>query len=169
VPGPTNNLNRVFNTAPVAIGNQAPVAAAIRSYLSGRRRYWPSDTEVRRSISTWPFYWTGRGPQRTFVLRRIEESYQAHEPVDFDAAKLTIEHILPQTATDEWLEVLAAEVTDEGGPKELHDSLVHTLGNITLWAWPALTDIQHQGFAPVRMSDHGEHGEEAPAAPLVHC
>jgi transposase len=31
-----------------------------------------------------------------------------------------------------------------------------------------LTDIHHQGFAPGRMSDHGEHGEEdAPAAPFV--
>ena len=27
-----------------------------------------------------------------------------------------------------------------------------------------MTDIHHQGFAPGRMSDHGEHGEEAPAA-----
>ena len=131
---PTNNLNRVFNTAPVAIGNQAPVAAAIRSYLSGRRRYWPSDAEVQSSVRTRPFYWTGRGPQRTFVLRRIEESYQAHEPVDFNTAKLTIEHILPQTPTDEWLGVLAAELTDESDPKELHDSLVHTLGNLTLTA-----------------------------------
>ena len=32
----------------------------------------------------------------------------------------------------------------------------------------ALTDIHHQGFIPGRMSDHGEHGEEAPAPPLVH-
>jgi hypothetical protein len=30
-----------------------------------------------------------------FVLRRLEESYQAAEPVDFDRAKLTIEHVLP--------------------------------------------------------------------------
>jgi alkylated DNA nucleotide flippase Atl1 len=131
---PTNNLNRVFNTAPVVIGDQAPVAAAIRTYLSGRRRYWPSDAELRRSVRARPFYWTGRGTQRTFVLRRIEESYNALEPVDFNTAKLTIEHILPQTVTDEWLKALAAEVTDEAGPKELHDSLVHTLGNLTLTA-----------------------------------
>src|SRR5271170_236759 len=38
------------------------------------------------------------------------------------------------------------------------------------WAWPALTDIHHQGFSPGRMSDYGEHGEEeVPAAPLVHA
>jgi len=51
---PTNNLNRVFNSAPAIIKNQVPVAAAVRSYLSGRRRYWPSDAEVRRSIRTRP-------------------------------------------------------------------------------------------------------------------
>ena len=49
---PTNNLNRVFNSAPAIIKDQVPVAAAVRSYLSGRRRYWPADTEVRRSIMT---------------------------------------------------------------------------------------------------------------------
>ena len=131
---PTNNLNRVFNSGPTIIKDQVPVAAAVRSYLSGRRRYWPSDAEVRRSIRTRPFYWTGRGPQRTFVLRRLEESYGAPEPVDFSAAKLTIEHVLPQTPTDEWLKLLADEVTEEAGPEELHDLLVHTLGNLTLTA-----------------------------------
>ncbi len=131
---PTNNLNRVFNSGPTIIKDQVPVAVAVRSYLSGRRRYWPADAEVRRSIRTRPFYWTGRGPQRTFVLRRLEESYGAPEPVDFSAAKLTIEHVLPQTPTDEWLKLLADEVTEESGPEELHDLLVHTLGNLTLTA-----------------------------------
>src|SRR2546429_5199181 len=48
---------------------------------------------------------------------------------------------------------------------------ITTLNSATAtWAWPALTDIHHQGFAPGRMSDHGEHGEEeAPAAPFVHA
>lgn len=130
----TNNLNRVFSSAPATVGDGVPVAAAVRNYLSGRRRYWPSDAQVRNSVLTRPFYWTGRGPQRMFVLRRLEESYQAAEPVDFDRAKLTIEHILPQTPTQEWSDLLAAEVTDEGGPGQLHEMLVHTLGNLTLTA-----------------------------------
>jgi hypothetical protein len=53
------------------------------------------------------------------VLRRLEESYESPEPVDFGKAQLTIEHVLPQTATEEWLAILAEEVTDEGGPEEL--------------------------------------------------
>jgi alkylated DNA nucleotide flippase Atl1 len=131
---PTNNLNRVFNAAPAIVKDQVPAAVAVRGYLSGRRRYWPADAEVRRSIRTRPFYWTGRAQQRTFVLRRLEESYGAAEPVDISAAKLTIEHVLPQTPTGEWLKILADEVTEEAGPKELHDLLVHTLGNLTLTA-----------------------------------
>jgi alkylated DNA nucleotide flippase Atl1 len=131
---PTNNLNRVFNASPTAVGDAAPLAPAVRRYLSGRRRYWPSDGELRNSVRSRPFYWTGRGPQRVFVLRSLEESYQAAEPVDYDRAKLTIEHVLPQTLTQEWIELLAAEVTDEGGPKQLHELIVHTLGNLTLTA-----------------------------------
>lgn len=131
---PTNNLNRVFNVAPQAVGEPDDVAAAVRHYLSGRRRYWPGEAELRASIRMRPFYWTGRGPQRIFVLRRLEDSYGAAEPVDFERAKLTIEHVLPQTPTQEWLEVLAPDVTQEAGPKELHELLVHTLGNLTLTA-----------------------------------
>ncbi|HLM21025.1 MAG TPA: DUF262 domain-containing protein [Propionibacteriaceae bacterium] len=131
---PTNNLNRVFNVAPQTVGETAEVAAAVRRYLSGRRRYWPTDAELRRSVRTRPFYWIGRGPQRMFVLRRLEESYDASEPVDFDRANLTIEHVLPQTPTQAWLDLLAADVSEEAGPNELHELLVHTLGNLTLTA-----------------------------------
>jgi alkylated DNA nucleotide flippase Atl1 len=131
---PTNNLNRVFNAAPQAVGETADVALAVRRYLSARRRYWPSDAELRRSVASRPFYWTGRGPQRMFVLRRLEESYAAPEPVDFERAKLTIEHVLPQTPTADWLDLLQADVTNEAGPQELHELLVHTLGNLTLTA-----------------------------------
>lgn len=131
---PTNNLNRVFNASPPAIGETADVSRVVRKYLSGTRRYWPTDAELRRSVRSRPFYWTGRWPQRMFVLRRLEESYGAPEPVDFQRAKLTIEHVLPQTPPDAWLELLALEVTDEGGPVQLHELLVNTLGNLTLTA-----------------------------------
>src|SRR5262249_31679184 len=52
-------------------------------------------------------------------------------------------------------------------PQHSTDKKPHA--DLPKWAWPALTDIHHQGFAPGRMSDHGEHGEEeGPAPPLVH-
>lgn len=129
---PTNNLNRVFMAAPPQVPAGEPVVDAVRSYLSAERRYWPSDARVRDGVRTRPFYWTGRGPQRTFVLRRLEESHGANEPVDYERARLSIEHVLPQTATTEWLDLLAPDVEEGETPQELHLRLVHTLGNLTL-------------------------------------
>jgi alkylated DNA nucleotide flippase Atl1 len=131
---PTNNLNRILNSAPKELDTDRPVDEAVHRYLSGRRRYWPTDEQLRTDIRTRSFYWSGRPGQRFFVLKRLEQSYDAKEPVDFDMAKLTIEHVMPQTATTEWLALLSKEVTDEGGPGELHGSLLHTLGNVTLTA-----------------------------------
>ncbi|MFI9783095.1 DUF262 domain-containing protein [Kitasatospora sp. NPDC051984] len=128
----TNNLNRVLAAAPSELEQDRPLAEAVHRYLSGPRRYWPTDAQQRDAIRTQPFYWRGKHEQRFFVLRRLEESYAAAEPVDFERARLTIEHVLPQTPTPEWLGLLAEEVTDEEGPEELHELLLHTLGNLTL-------------------------------------
>lgn len=131
---PTNNLNRIFNAAPREIGEVSEVADAVHRYLSAGRRGWPTDDELRTAAATRAFYWTGRAAQRSYVLRRLEDSYGSLEPVDYAKAKLTIEHVLPQTATSEWLAELAAEATDDETPVDLHDQLVHTLGNLTLTA-----------------------------------
>ncbi|MER6815558.1 DUF262 domain-containing protein [Spirillospora sp. NPDC000708] len=130
----TSNLNRIVNGAPREMEADRPVDEAVHRYLSGPRRNWPSDQQLLKAILDAPFYWRGRANQRRFVLKRLEQSYEAPEPVDFTAAKLTIEHIMPQTATPEWLALLAEDVTDEGGPAELHSALLHTLGNLTLTA-----------------------------------
>jgi len=131
---PTNNLNRIFNSAPREIGVVADVGDAVRRYLSTARRAWPSDAAVRKAALERPFYWTGRAPQRAYVLRQLEESYGSPEPVDYTRAKLTVEHVLPQAVSEEWLQQLANEVVDGQSPRELHDELVHTLGNLTLTA-----------------------------------
>ncbi|MEU8802274.1 DUF262 domain-containing protein [Spirillospora sp. NPDC048819] len=131
---PTNNLNRILNSAPKELETDRPIDEAVHRYLSGARRYWPSDEQLRTAIKTRPFYWSGRPNQRFFVLKCLEQSHRSTEPVDFAAAKLTIEHVMPQTATQEWMNLLSAEVTDEDGPAELHAELLHTLGNLTLTA-----------------------------------
>ncbi|TDC55880.1 DUF262 domain-containing protein [Actinomadura sp. KC345] len=131
---PTNNLNRILNSAPKELETDRPIDEAVHRYLSGKRRYWPSDEQLRSAIRTRPFYWSGRPNQRFYVLKRLEQSHRSSEPVDFAAARLTIEHVMPQTVTQEWIDLLSAEVTDEDGPAELHAELLHTLGNLTLTA-----------------------------------
>jgi alkylated DNA nucleotide flippase Atl1 len=75
------------------------------------------------------FYFNGRWNQRFLVLERLEQSFGHPEPVDFETAELTIEHIMPQTLTPEWREQLSELGQD---PDEVRDELVHTLGNLTL-------------------------------------
>ena len=66
----------------------------------------------------------GRPEQRRLVLETIEESYGTKVPVDLSA--LTIEHIMPQTLTEEW-------VTELGEfAQERHREMVHRIGKLTL-------------------------------------
>jgi alkylated DNA nucleotide flippase Atl1 len=134
---PTNNLNRIFSTVVQQLRDDLPVAEAIRKALSGERRFWPSDAALREAIRSKPFYWYGRADQKVLVLRRLEESYESKERVDFAGSRLSIEHILPQSPTREWLEMLAEEAGPDLQPEELHQQLVHTLGNLTLTAYNA--------------------------------
>jgi alkylated DNA nucleotide flippase Atl1 len=132
---PTNNVNRILNAVPREIGRDEDPVAALQRYLSGARRFWPPDADIRAVVRTQPFYWSGRGPQRSYVLRRIEESYGAPEPVDWVKAKATVEHVMPQKLNDAWRHALSDEAKTAGmSVDELHDSLVHTIGNLTLTA-----------------------------------
>lgn len=138
------NNNRLLMTLVKDLGDQTPSARAITRVLSGPRKRFPADQLVRDAVLVNSFYWLGRGPQRSFVLRCIEEDYRHGEPVDFDHAKLTIEHVLPQSATEEWWEMLRGDLDEGETVEELHSSLVHTLGNLSLTAYNA--KLANDGF-----------------------
>jgi hypothetical protein len=129
---PTTGLNRIFMEGPKELETDRTAAEAVQRFLSGRRRRWPSDDELREAIRSKPFYWSGRPPQRSYILRRLEESYRSAEPVDFAKAALSVEHVLPQRPAPAWFDLLAEETEPHQSPQELHDLLVHTLGNLTL-------------------------------------
>ncbi|MER7000240.1 DUF262 domain-containing protein [Streptomyces sp. NPDC000410] len=131
----TTGNNRVFMELPKDLGQDGSLAEEVRRHLSRSKtgaRVWPGDEAVRDAIRTRPFYKAGRSNQRFQVLRRLEESYSASEPVDYAKAQLTVEHVLPQQPAQQWYDLLAEEAGDDGSPDELHTMLVHTLGNLTL-------------------------------------
>jgi alkylated DNA nucleotide flippase Atl1 len=138
------NNNRLLMSLVKELGDQIPSAKAIVRALSAPRKRFPTDQLVRDAVLANSFYWLGRGPQRTYVLRCIEEDHRHGEPVDFDRAKLTIEHVLPQSPTDEWWEMLRADLGEDESIEELHSSLVHTLGNLSLTAYNA--KLSNDGF-----------------------
>lgn len=129
---PTNNLNRIFNALVSQLSTELPIAEAVRQVLSEPRKRWPSDDKLRDVIRTVPFYYQGRGNQKMMIFRRLEESYGHAEPIDWSASKLTIEHIMPQSLTDDWRQTLAASGE---APEEIHSALRHTLGNLTVTAY----------------------------------
>jgi alkylated DNA nucleotide flippase Atl1 len=131
---PTNQLNRLFVDMIGQLPADKPVAEAIRDALSGERRYWPTDEQIRDAVRTKWFYYSGRWDQRKLIFERIEQSYRHLEPVDFSAAKLTIEHVMPQTLSDEWRDALRDQGAD---PEQARDEFLHTLGNLTLTGYNA--------------------------------
>ncbi|WP_335983894.1 GmrSD restriction endonuclease domain-containing protein [Streptomyces sp. CA2R106] len=133
----TVGSNRVFMEIPKELEKDDDPAEAVRRFLSKNQvgsRVWPDDDAVREAIRIRPFYKAGRTNQRFQVLRRLEDSYGSSEPVDYVNARLTVEHVLPQTPAQQWLDLLAEETEDGQTPEELHALLVHTLGNLTLSA-----------------------------------
>jgi len=129
---PTNALNRLFVQFVANLPQDESFPQALRQELSRQRRYWPGDEQLREAIRARPFYFSGRGPQRKVILERLEQSYGHPEQIDFEKTSLTVEHVLPQTLSEEWREHLAGLGQD---PDEVHQSLVHTLGNLTLTAF----------------------------------
>ena len=129
---PTNALNRVFVQLIDKLPEDASFADALHQELSRDRLYWPSDEHVRNAVRSQPFFHIGRWHQRKQILEQLERSFGHQEIINFDEANLQIEHIMPQTLSAEW----RAHLTELGqDPDEVHDELVHTLGNVTLTAY----------------------------------
>lgn len=128
---PTNVLNRLFTTAIGNLPQGEPIDTALRRELSRDKR-WPDDNRVREGIATVPYYLNGRAYQQRLVLQRLESYLRAEVDLDFNSAKLSIEHVMPQTLSDGWKKQLTGAGHD---PREVFDRLGHTLGNLTLTAW----------------------------------
>ena len=119
---PTNSLNKLFlQWARQFPGdNHVDWLLASMSAGNGGRRF-PNDTEFGDKFRNSVQY--GRGYTR-YVLLRLEEAFGHKERVDL--TNTTIEHIMPQTMTQEWEE--------EVGPHadSVHTSLKDTFGNLSL-------------------------------------
>ena len=131
------NLNRIFPTVVRRLRDRSDgrsLGDALRLELSSERLYWASDDKIRAAVGIEPFYFSGRAVQRRMVLERIEESYGHKELGDLSGLNLQVEHILPQTLSEEWREQLESVGQN---PDEVHAELKHTIGNLTLSGYNA--------------------------------
>jgi len=125
----TKNLNRLFAQAAQEVHSGVVGAAALRDYFSLGQGHYATDRDIQEAVANVPFYAVGRASQRKLLLTWIEELFESREPVD--PALLNIEHVLPQTLSSSWRQSLAA-VVGEDRVDEVHQEVVHTLGNLTL-------------------------------------
>ncbi|CAN5521525.1 hypothetical protein BH24ACT5_BH24ACT5_00270 [soil metagenome] len=142
----TASVNRILLRAVQDIRDQAPPDGALRDYLSTGRKSFATNAEIRAAVTTVPFFWSGRPNQKKLVLSWLEETFGSKEPVRTD--QLTIEHVLPQTLTDQWRAALASELVDDEDLETVHQGIVHTLGNLTLTGYNS--ELSNSDFATKR-------------------
>ena len=142
----TKNLNRILLGVVTEMNQDLPVDEAVRAYLSTGRKYYATDAELRNALRTIPLYLNGRAAQRFLVLQWLEESYGSKEPVEF--AGLTIEHVLPQTLTADWRRALSEDLELDENLGQVHEGLLHTLGNLTLTGYNS--KLSNSSFAVKR-------------------
>lgn len=132
------DYNHVFREL-VGVAAQQPECAdeaviKALSALQGHHRQWPTDAEFRAALEQDPLYSRLYRHRVRILLEGLEDELrtdhteQLTAPVGEHAgAKLTIEHVMPQSWRDNW----PAREDDplEGADR---DELMHTLGNLTL-------------------------------------
>lgn len=126
----TGGLNRTLLQAVRAVADEPEVDDALRRFLSTRRKYFATDSQIRKSAQTVPLYWQGRAAQKKHIFQWLEEDLGSKEVVD--PGSLTIEHVLPQTMSDEVRDLFAAGLPEGADVAYEHERVVHTLGNLTL-------------------------------------
>ncbi|WP_036509263.1 GmrSD restriction endonuclease domain-containing protein [Nocardia aobensis] len=125
----TQGLNRLFPAAVQELDESLPVDEALHRYLSAGRKHYATDEKLTEAILTSPLYTTGRAAQRKTMLIWIEQLFNSKEQVE--PTSLTVEHVMPQTLSAQWRKEVGSTYGIEN-VDDLHDSHVHTLGNLTL-------------------------------------
>lgn len=102
---------------------------------------FPSNVEFVNSLKVKDIYGT---KIKRYMLEKIE-NYNNKEIVQIDSS--TIEHIMPQTLTEEWITALGENYND------VHSQYVHTLGNLTITAYNP--ELSNKSFEEKRDMDGG--------------
>ena len=97
----------------------------------GRSSIFPSDEDVKTDFATRQVYKIPANA-RMFILERLEnrDNNERHDVVKgLSEKKISIEHIMPQTLSDQWKKDLGPEW------ERIHQTYLHTMANLTLTAY----------------------------------
>ncbi len=118
----TNSLNKVFPSFTKKINKDQYLESIEAHFLSLEKTTgkFPKDSEFKDSFITIDFY---KFKKNKYFLERLE-NFERKERVY--THEYTIEHIMPQTLTEEWKRDLGENF------QAIHDKYLHTIGNLTL-------------------------------------
>ncbi len=124
--GLTQGENKNIVTLSKKIEGIAKGSASMLDMLTNMfyRLRLPNDNEMKNILSSMNFY-EGLKQYSKLILGKIEE-HNTKVSVNFRNAKITIEHIMPQTLEESW----KAELGDSFN--EIHKEYLHNIGNIIL-------------------------------------
>lgn len=125
---PTNQLNKIFP----AVFNQIMLLTTNDDIVSKFKtillvKGYPIDEDFNQNFIRGKFYGVGNLNNKTkLILETIEQSYNHKEEINFETTPLSIEHIMPQTITQEWQNELGVDWQIS------HELYLHNIGNLTL-------------------------------------
>ncbi|RVY22572.1 DUF262 domain-containing protein [Helicobacter pylori] len=139
----TNSLNKVFPSFTKKINKDQYLESIKAHFLSLEKTTgkFPKDSEFRDSFITIDFY---HFKKIKYFLERLEK-FDTNEPVN--TQECTIEHIMPQTLTEEWERDLGENF------QAIHDKYLHTIGNLTLTGYNQ--DYSNKSFQEKRDMEKG--------------
>ncbi len=114
-------------------------------FLGALKDFWISDADFEEAILKKRVYGQGVKRRRLFyIFERIESALANNLPtkIQFNMSLCSIEHVMPQTLSAEWRNTLPAKENINA----IHDSLVHTLGNLTVLLFTHNARLQNQAF-----------------------
>ncbi len=120
---PTNRLRRIFVQMSTQVKPNDFTTSAKQILLNSR---WPADSEFREKFIQYRLYNPYRLSRTRLILDTLQISFGDKEGPDLSKPQITIEHIMPQTLSEEWECYLGTDATD------IHNRWLHTIGNLTL-------------------------------------
>ena len=137
----SQNISKLFPTILRRVlekcnGDYADVVAVLNQEMVGNNAntsgsYMPTDTQMFDILFNANVY---KRPALRIILDRLELT---DNPAPVDLSQLSIEHLMPQTPTEEWLEELEVD-------EETYMANLHRLGNLTLAAKPDNSKMSNQ-------------------------
>lgn len=125
---PTYGLNKIFPPllAQIQRTKSKTLSDGLKAVLQTKN--YPKDYDFLAKLKDTKLYGSGDRITKTkLILEALESAYEHKEQVPYD--KLTIEHVMPQTLSDDWKAQLGSDW------QLAHELYLHTLGNLTLTAY----------------------------------